>query len=76
MTKQGNLFPRGGDHSRVCINFCFLLFLELVASFALNMSFYPHQVSETSNKFASNMLQRQRLFQFRRIWLGSLPSCL
>lgn len=37
MTKQGNLFPRGGDHSRVCINF--LLFLQLVPSFALNMSF-------------------------------------
>lgn len=30
MTKQGNLFPRGGDHSLVCINFSFLLFLELV----------------------------------------------
>lgn len=39
MTKQGNLFPRGGGgHSRVCIHFCILSLLKLVPSFALNMS--------------------------------------
>lgn len=60
MTKQGNLFPRGGDHIRVCINFCILLFLRLVPSFALNLSRasnQPQQVSETSNTFATDVLR-------------------
>lgn len=61
MTKQGNLFPRGGDHIRVCINFCILLFLRLEPSFSLNLSRasnQPRQVPETPNTFATNVLRR------------------
>lgn len=36
--QAGQFVSPGRDRSRVCINFCILLFLKLVPSFAFNMS--------------------------------------